>query len=170
MARASLRAEIHSHGASLQTIARELRAMDDAKVTDLFRKRLLDAAKPVVPRVAAAVMAIPAAGEKHTGLRARIARCAETATWSPEPRTVAVAIVMNPKRMPSGEMGLPLYMEGVRAGRHDRWRHPVFGRREDPWVQQAAHPYFYGPAGLFGRAAGEALRLALEDVTRQISG
>jgi hypothetical protein len=128
--------------------------------------------------VRASVLAIPTTGEKHTGLRARIALCAEQASWEPTspPRSVAVAVEMNPKHMPPGELGLPLYMEGVYtpASRgkinHARWRHPVYGRSEDPWVQQPSHPYFYAPASGFGRAGGEALKASLEDITRQING
>jgi hypothetical protein len=83
---------------------------------------------------------------------------------------VSVAVQIQPRRMPDREKGLPLYMEGVAEGRHDRWRHPVFGRSKDPWKQQDSHPYFYRAASGFGRASGEAMRRALDDITRQING
>ena len=170
---ATVRTSVRTQGnADLRVIARELRKMDDRKVKDLFRKRLTDAAEPIVPRVQAAVLAIPVKGKKHTGLRARIAACAEVASWEPRGsvRAVNVAVEMNPKRMPPRELGLPLYMEGVPEGRHNRWRHPVFGRSKDPWATQDSHPYFYGPARAFGPAARDALGNALDDITRQLSG
>jgi hypothetical protein len=170
MAQASVRMGVGSQGASLQTISRELRRMDDAKVTGIFKKRLGEAARPFVPRVAASALAIPTTGKKHTGLRARIAACAAVASWDSGPREVSVAVEIQPKRMPDREKGLPLYMEGVAEGRHDRWRHPVFGRSKDPWEQQPSHPYFYRGAAGFGPAAGEAMRRALDDITRQLNG
>jgi hypothetical protein len=171
MAQASIRMGVGSQGASLRTISRELRAMDDAKVTGIFKRRLTEAARPFVPAVRASALAIPVKVDgRHTGLRARIAACAETASWQPGPREVNVAVQIQPKRMPDREKGLPLYMEGVSEGRHDRWRHPVFGRSKDPWVQQPAHPYFFRAAGGFGPAAGEAMRRALDDITSQLNG
>lgn len=170
MARLRLEVGLLLQGASLRTIGRELRDMDARKVTGLFKDALQRAAPPFVAAVRASALAIPTTGEKHTGLRARIAGCAETATWGAA-RTVNVAVEINPKRMPSGELGLPLYMEGViDKARHNRWRHPVYGRSEDPWVQQPSHPFFYQAASGFGRAGGEALKGVLEDVTRKLSG
>lgn len=170
MAQASLRVNVRKTGADLRAISRELHEMTDMKVKELFRSRLKDAAKPFVPRVRASVMAIPTKVDgEQTGLRARIAACAEVASWDPAPRQVSVAVQINPHRMPDRERGLPLYMEGAAEGRHDRWRHPVYGN-QDVWVQQPAHPYFFQAAGGFGRAAGEAMKSALEDITRQIGG
>ncbi len=170
MSDASVTVGVRSTGADLRAIADQLRAMDDATVKRLFRRKLEDAAKPIVPRVRASVMAIPATGEKHTGLRARIAACVEVASRDSAPRQVSVALQVNPHKMPDREKGLPLYMEGVAFGRHDRWRHPVYGHSERPWVQQRSHPYFYGPASAFGPAAGRAMQAALEDITRQLGG
>lgn len=175
MAQAQLRISTSTHvapgTAQLRVIARELRAMDDAKVKALFRRNLEAAARPFVPRVAASALAIPAAGRKHTGLRGRIAACARTASWEPGPRQVSVAVEIDPRRMPDHEKGLPLYMEGVAdKARHNRWRHPVYGRSKDSWVTQDAHPYFYPAARPFGRAAGDALGKALDEITRDLSG
>lgn len=172
MPEASVRVDMRSTGADLRAIARELHDMNDRKVRDLLRTRVEAAAKPFVPRVRASVMAIPTEMDgEQTGLRARIAACAQVASWTPSPRQVSVAVEIYPEKMPPREKGLPLYMEGVAdKGRHDRWRHPVYGRSEDPWVQQPPHPYFYQAVAGYGRAAGDAVRAALEDITRQISG
>jgi hypothetical protein len=120
--------------------------------------------------VRASALAIPTTGKKHTGLRARIAATAAVASWDSGPREVNVAVEIQPWKMPPHEMGLPLYMEGVAAGRHDRWRHPVFGRDKDPWKQQPSHPYFYRAARGYGPAAGVAMQRALDDITSQING
>jgi hypothetical protein len=173
MARASVHVTLAEQGANLRVIARELRRMDDRQINDLFKRRLTDAARPFVPRVQAAALAIPVKAEgRHTGLRARIAACAEVASWEPRApaRGVSVAVQIQPKRMPNREKGLPLYMEGVPEGRHDRWRHPVFGRSKDPWEQQPPHPYFYRAAAGYGRASGAAMQRALDDITHKING
>lgn len=171
MADASLRLDTRTTGADLRTIARELSKMDDRKVKDLLKRRIEDAAKPFVPRVRASVMAIPTTGTKTTGLRGRIADCVQVASWEPRgsTRQVSVAVEIDPKKMPDRERGLPLYMEGTPEKRHDRWRHPVYGNR-DNWVTQPSHPYFYQAASGFGRAAGDAVKAALDDITRQING
>jgi hypothetical protein len=170
---AKLRLEVglRSRGASLRTIGRELRDMDERKVTGIFRDALEPVARRYVPRVRASVMAIPVIPEgKQTGLRARVAACAETATWG-SGREVNVAVEINPQRMPPGEMGLPLYMEGIPGGRinHARWRHMVYGN-PDVWVTQESHPYFDRGVAGYGRAGGEALKAALEDITRKFNG
>ncbi len=171
MARLRIEAALRPSGASLRTIGRELRDMGQRKVTGLFRDALEPAAAPFVRAVRASALAIPATGEKHTGLRARIAACAETATWG-QGRTVNVAVQVNPGRMPEGERGLPLYMEGVPGGRinHARWRHPVYGRWLPGQPDQPSHPFFFQAASGFGGAGGEALKASLEDITRKLNG
>jgi hypothetical protein len=167
---ADIRVTLRHGGASLETIARELAGMTDTKVCGFFRARLDPAARAVLPAVRASVMAIPTKGEvpyhQPPGLRARIAACAEVASGQ-EPRSAWVSIWMNPSRMPPGQMSLPQMMEGEK-----RFRHPVFGRRDNPhdWVMQTPHPYFYQAAAALGPLAGQAVESALDDITRQISG
>ena len=170
---ATVRTSVHTRGnVDLRAISRNLRKMDDRKVKDLFKRHLEPAAARVVPRVRAAVMAIPTTGEKHTGLRARIAACVQVASWEgPPPREVNVAVEVQPRKMPEHEKGLPLYMEGVAdKGRHNRWRHPVYGTWRAGMPNQPSHAYFYGPARSFGPAARDALGKALDDITRQLNG
>jgi hypothetical protein len=146
--------------------------MDDAAVKRIFKKRLEDAARPFVPAVRASALAIPVKVDgRHTGLRGRIAACAQVASWESGARQVNVAVEIQPKHMPDHEKGLPLYMEGVvDVGRHERWRHPVFGRRTDPWEQQPPKPYFFRAARGYGRASEAAMRSALDDITHQLNG
>ena len=171
MARASVRVNLGERGASLRVIARELRGMDARQVNETFRRRLERAAQPYPARVRASVLAIPVKeGGKHTGLRARIAECVTLSTGT-DAKSAYASIWVKVHNMPPRELGLPLYMEGVAdKARHNRWRHPVYGRRDDPWVPQDSHPYFYQAASPFGRAAGEAVKQGLGDITRKING
>ena len=104
--------------------------------------------------------------------RARIAQCATQTSWTTG-REAGVSVWMDTRRMEPDYRTLPLYMDGVAAGPsrrgYTRWRHPVYGNR-DAWVTQEAHPYFSRAVEPLGPAAGIALRGALEDVTRQLSG
>src|SRR5262249_8751864 len=166
-------------GATFQVIARELKRMDSRRVNEIFRRHLADAARPYPARVRASVMAIPTTGEKHTGLRARIAQCVEVSSGA-DTKSAWVSVWINPFRMRPDYTSLPLRMEGASArtgGRRDsRWRHPVFGTAEQAagvrghgrgwvWVTQPSHPYFYQATRPLGRAAGEALKAGLEDIT-----
>jgi len=175
MPRADIRVDLGARGASLKVVARELRRMDHGQVSGIFRKALEGAAQPYPRRVRAAVLAIPVKeGGKHTGLRARIAGCVELSTGT-DAKGAYASVWVNPFRMLPDYTTLPLYMQGVSEGRrrrYDRWRHPVFqtARNPDTWAQQSSHPYFYQAAEPLGRAAGEALKAALGDITRQING
>src|SRR6266702_6057541 len=173
MPRADIRVDLGSRGASLRVIARELRDMDGRKVKGIFRHALEDAARPYPGRVRASVLAIPVKeGGGHTGLRARIAGCVELSSGT-DAKGAYASVWVNPFRMLPGYVALPLYMEGVKESsrnhNYSRWRHPVYGNRE-VWRSQDSHPYFYQATTPLGRAAGEALKAALEDITRQING
>ena len=174
MARATIKVGLSPRGASLSATSRDLRRMDGRKVKDIFRRRLEEAARPFPARVRAAALAIPVKPEgKRTGLRARIAGCVELSSGTDD-KAAYVSVWINPLRMLPDYTTLPLYMEGVkltsRGKNYSRWRHPVYGHRERPWVQQAARPFFYQAADPLGRAAGPAIETALEDITRQLNG
>ncbi len=174
MAKLRIEAALRPSGASLRTIGRELRDMDGRQVKEIFRRALEGAARPYPGRVRASVLAIPVKeGGKHTGLRARIAACVELSSGT-DVKSAYASVWVNPFRMLPDYVTLPLYMEGVKEGsrnhNYSRWRHPVRGHPERPWLQQPAKPYFYQAATPLGRAAGEALKASLEDITRQING
>jgi hypothetical protein len=173
MARASVRVGLSSRGASIGVTARRLRGMDSRKVKDLFKHALEDAARPYPMRVRASVLAIPVKPEgEHTGLRARIAQCVSLSSGT-DARSAYVSVWMDPFKMLPDYTSLPLYMQGEkmtsRGRNYSRWRHPVYGNRE-VWVSQSSRPYFYQAVEPLGRAAGEALKAALEDITRQLNG
>lgn len=174
MPHADIRVDLGARGANLRTIARELRGMDSRKVKGIFKDALEGAARPYPMRVRASALAIPVKENgKHTGLRARIAGCVELSSGT-DARSAYASVWVNPFKMLPDYTSLPLYMEGVKEGsrnhNYSRWRHPVYGHSTRPWVPQSSHPYFYGPVTPLGRAAGEALKVALEDITRQLNG
>lgn len=172
MAKAQVRVNLADRGASLRVIARELRGMDSRQVNETFRRRLERAAQPYPARVRASVMAIPVKPDgKHTGLRERIAACVTLSTGTDKDSAYA-SVWVNPFKMTGGPGTLPLYMQGVKDSprrNYSRWRHPVFGNR-DVWRGQDSHPFFYSAVSPFGRAAGEAVRQGLDNITRKING
>ena len=185
MPKARLELDLNSAraNATLRTVGRELRRMDNAKITAIFRRHLEDAARDYPRKVRLSVLSIPVKGEKHTGLRARIGQCAEVTSWTTG-REAGVSVWINVQRMLPDYKTLPLYMDGAPGPSHRsyaKWRHPVYGRPEAEaavrahgrgwtWVTQEAHPYFSRAVEPLGAAAGAALEAALEDVTRQLSG
>lgn len=150
---------------TLRQVAAELRSMDQVRVTRIIRGHLERRARPVGMAVRARILAIPTKGPKHTGLRQRIADCVDTFLDINGP-IVTVGVEIIPERMPTGQWGLPLYMEGV--NRHGPWRHPVFGNF-DRWVSQDAHPYFYDPASQLALAGREGIDAAADEIARDIS-
>ena len=141
----------------LQALIVEFRAMDNVTVTNMIRRNAAAAARPFAPAVRASIMNTPAHGPKHTGLRARIARCVQT--WAEiRGNVVSVGVEVNASKMPSGQMSLPLYLEGSKAP----WRHPLFGH--DPWYGQDAHPYFWQAVALYGPASQRAVQRAADRI------
>jgi hypothetical protein len=129
-----------------QVIVALRQAGNPEEITKKLRRELAATQRPFAPRVRAAILNTPAYGRKHTGLRARIARCVQT--WvTIEGTLVSAGVEVNASRMPSGEKSLPLMLNGNKV-----WRHPFFGDYAR-WYGQASHPYFaraveqYGPAG-----------------------
>ena len=165
---------LSTRGASIGVFARNLRRMDHGKVSGIFRDALETAARPYPMRVRASVLAIPVKPEgKHTGLRARIAQCV-TLSSGTDAKGAYASVWVNPLRMLPDYTTLPLYMEGVKLGsrgqNYSRWRHPVYGKWLPGQRDQPSHPYFFQAAEPLGRAAGEALKASLDEITRKLNG
>ena len=156
-------------GTDLRVVSRELRRMDDREVTSRFRRDLRAAAVPLVPAVRASALAIPSktgrSKRSKDSLRRDIAR-AVTLRVRTAGRLASVAIFVDGRKMPPREGALPQYMEGTRP----RWRHPVFGRSNDPWIQQPPHPYFYRVVRPLGFASRVAINKTIDSITRDITG
>lgn len=157
--------------AQLRAVVAQLSRQDNLVVTSRMRAQLAATARPFVPRVRAAILNIPSAGNvpyrQPPGLRARIAGC--VTTWSTggsaSSPLVRVGVEIDASRMPDGQKALPLYMDGVKP----RWRHPLFGNTEI-WKAQgnAPHPYFYDNVAPLGPASRLAMERVAEDIARQI--
>lgn len=160
----------------MQLIIGQLRAQAAGKMNATIAGNLYKTARPFAPLVRAAIVNIPSAGGKPykqpPGLRLRIARCVTPfASWRGD--LITIGVEMDPRKMPSGQYALPLYMQGAKP----RWRHPLFGDYADWYAQQVpahsgqgSHPYFYGVMTPLGPASRKAIERALDSVTRQISG
>jgi hypothetical protein len=150
-------------GGDLRRVSRELRRMDSPEVKKRFRKELRAAAAPLVPRVRSSIRSIPSSrGYSPDGLRGSMARATRL-----EVKTVGkqagVAIRVDGRKMPSHMKSLPAMVEGKK-----RWRHPVYGNREN-WVTQTPHPYFYSSLRAAGPASRRAVSRVLDGITRDIS-
>lgn len=148
----------------------------DPEVKKSIRKRLMDAAKPIVEEVKQAELNIPATREagatrkkkgETLGLRAALAN-ATKADFNGTSKGAAVHIRVSTTKFMAASgrpRTLPYYMEGRRKR---AWRHPVFGNR-DVWVAQSSHP-FLAPTVLqhkekFAKEVTEAVMDALQAVT-----
>jgi len=152
------------HGRDLTRIARELRAMDDKELLKRFRKELRSAAKPLVPAVRASIRQIPSSRPyTANGLRGQMSR-ATALQVKTAGRQAAVVIRVDGRKMPPHAGAVAAYMEGSRP----RWRHPVYGNR-DNWVQQPAHPYFYKVMAAGGPRARLAVNRVMDQVSRDIT-
>jgi hypothetical protein len=147
----------------LQRVARELRRMDDAELKKRFRKELRAAAAPLVPKVRAAIRAVPSTrGYSPAGLRGALSQ-ATRLELKTAGRQAGVAIRVDGRKMPSHMKSLPAMLEGKKG-----FRHPVFGNR-DVWVNQTPHPYFYTALRVAGPASRRAVSRVLDGISRDIS-
>lgn len=154
--------EIRATGARrFRDAAMALRAVDP-KLKNALTRRIRAAGRPILQNVRAAVLATPAKGPRHTGLRRAIAKAATVAT-STSRTNPGIRFRVPGSRMPSGQKSLPPYLEGYRGN----WRHPLFGNR-DHWYPQSPHPFFAPTirehADDFRRAIGEAIDDALDEI------
>ena len=149
-------------GGDLRRVSAELRRMGDGgELLRAYRRELRAAAAPMVPAVRAAIAAIPAAGPASTGLRKRLQRATRLQSRTTG-KYAGIRVLVDPKKMPSGEKSLPEEMEGTK-----RWRHPVFGNRSS-WVTQQPHPYFFKTVEPLGARSRAGVAAATAAVERQV--
>lgn len=151
-------------GASqLYELNRRLKAVDRKLATKL-RKNIRAGAQPAVAATKQAILTLPVAGSRGGGNKARTEHrlskarkvteksAARAARKSGLRRTIAdaikvdirtgsktasVRILVDESRLPPDQRTLPRHLDSARG-----WRHPVFGRRDDPWVTQKGRPWF----------------------------
>jgi hypothetical protein len=148
----------------------------DPEVKKAIRKRLMDAAKPIVAEVKQVELNIPATHEagatrkkkgENLGLRAALAS-ATKADFNGTSKGAAVHIRVSTTKFMSASgrpRTIPYYIEGRRKR---SWRHPVFGNR-DVWVTQSAHPFLAPTVSAhkekFAKEVTDAVMDALQQVT-----
>jgi hypothetical protein len=136
--------------------------MDDAELKKRFRKELRAAAAPLVPKVRAAIRAVPSTrGYSPAGLRGALSQ-ATRLELKTTGKQAGVAIRVDGRKMPSHMKSLPSMVEGKK-----RWRHPVFGH--DVWVNQTPHPYFYDALRVAGPVSRRAVSRVLDGISKDIS-
>lgn len=134
--------EVRITGAEQFTsLARDLRAAGSVGkgLRLALLRELKIIAKPIQDEVKRGYFGIPAKGPASTGLRLALMRATRT-TVSMSGKSASVKVIVDPKKMPAGQQGIPPLMEG-----DEKWRHPVFGR--DKWVPQDPHPVL-GPVAV----------------------
>jgi hypothetical protein len=136
-------------------LARRLRQAGRSDLRLELTRAVREAGKPVKDAAKVNVLALPAHGPKHTGLRGRVARTVKLSV-----RTSGGGVGVRVSAGPAGtDVG--------RLARHmnvGRWRHPVYGNR-NAWVTQTM------PPGWFDRATEHAApkaRQEIQDAMRRV--
>lgn len=151
------------HGDDLRRVSRELRRMDSPEIKKRFRKELRAAARPLVPKVRTAIRALPSSRSYSAdGLRGQLSKATRLEIKTAG-KKAGVALRVDGRKMPAHMKSLPAMVEGTK-----RWRHPVYGNREN-WVNQRGEPYFYKTVRVAGPASRQAVNRVLTGITRDIS-
>lgn len=177
----------------LGALAKRLKTAGEGKA---LRKELLKAirsgAKPALADTRKAVKSIPVTGsrgggrksrEEHqfsrskgdedkrrararkgAGLRDSVSRSLRLVvkTGSKTPR---VRIEVDASKMPEDQRTLPRHLDSAKG-----WRHPVFGKREDPWVHQQGKPWFSVTIERHAPAVRASILKAMDDIANKIEG
>lgn len=144
----------------LRAVSKQLRTVAEPKAMrrDLIAG-LREASKPAVPAVRAAALALPAYGQKHTGLRRRMAAATGVQVRTSGARA-GVAVRIGWKRM--GDQARP-----ARLMDRASWRHPVYGRA---WVVQRGVPGWFERANQSkARVVRAGLQKTLDEVARRLA-
>lgn len=131
-------------------------ADEDENAEENLGQALRGAMDPIIAKVRAEALALPAHGVKHTGLRARLAAGVSTQAVGQRVRIVAGA--------EPGEEALPRGMDsGVRG-----WRHPVYGN-QDVWVHQRGGSWFREPIADSAEMIERRLSDVIDDMAQRVA-
>lgn len=150
-------------GAQLERVIKALREVGDGGLARELSAELRKAARPMVPKVRAAIMAIPS---NHDGTLRREMSAATRAQFRVAGSQAGITIRVDGRRMPAGKRSLPSYMEG-RKGKP--WRHPVYGNT-NVWVAQPVHTYFYKTVEPLGRDVKRNMDAVASRIARKLNG
>ena len=79
-------------------------------------------------------------------------------------RQASVILRVDGRKMPPKAKSVPAYAEGSKP----RWRHPVYGNR-DNWVQQPSQPYFYNNLTVAGPRTRQAVGRVIDQISKDIT-
>lgn len=157
--------EIRVTGADqLRKVALDLRAAGAPArgLRSKLRRNILAAADPIKKKVQDNAHNIPAAGDRHTGLRDALAAATRVSVIT-SGRNVGARLIVDGKKMPAAQQGLPGLVEGKRP-----WRKPLFGDTEH-WYPQSAHPIVAPAIPPFLADAQAAIGEALDETAVQLA-
>jgi hypothetical protein len=155
--------------AEMKLLAVRLREADPALQREL-RRNMRAAAGPIVARVRASILSMPAVHGSPPGrvpLREALARTVNSSVRL-TPKGVQADIVSLGSRMPRGEGNLNAYTGALRG-----WGHPVFEQRgrEKVWVRQHGKPgWFERPITQAAPALKAAVQDAMDETKRKLEG
>lgn len=142
-------------------LAKRLRQAGRKDLRLELTRAIRTAAKPVAEAAKRDVLALPTHGATHTGLRKRVARTVKLRVRTGG-SAAGVRVVAGPRGTDVGQ--LARYMN------KGRWRHPVYGNREN-WVNQTVPPgWFDRPTEHAGPPARREIAEAMARIRRQIEG
>lgn len=145
-----IKIEIGGEG-DLRRLADRFRRAGGRELSRRLKVALYEGIQPMHAQAQINVLNTPTHGDKHTGLRGKIARALEVNVSDSTTAAAKVTLQVDPDRMPTNQRTLPRYVEGF-----GRWRHPLFGNRRK-WYGQSGHPWFR-----------PAVREHLKDVRRAV--
>jgi hypothetical protein len=161
-------------GLQMRKVSEQLKAQGRGDLERKMRRNVRRAAQPVVADLRRAVLGVQVQSEKggrvrpdrSTGLRARVAGSLTTSVTRR-----GVRIKANAKRVAPGGYGssLPKYLDADISGFRS-WRHPVFGRRDNPndWQVQTGQPWFFRTLARHENTFRRAVLGALDDTIREL--
>lgn len=172
-----------SNAKAYRDLAKALRKAGKKDLRSKLRKKIVEAGRPVVDEVRAAVRDVQvtsrgggrkqrakfnvgrastarakaSAGRRGSGLRDSIAAATRLQITAK-----GVRFSVNSARLPPDQRHLPRHLDNPKG-----WRHPVFGDRET-WVGQQGRPYFAVTIKKRAPAFRRAILNAMEEIRRDL--
>lgn len=174
-----------SNAKAYRDLAKALRKAGKKDLRSKLRKKIVEAGRPVVDEVRAAVRDVQvtsrgggrkqrrnynvgrattarakaSAGRRGSGLRDSIASATRLQITAK-----GVRFSVNSARLPADQRHLPRHLDNPKG-----WRHPTFGRRgEGDWVGQQGRPYFAVTIKKRAPAFRRAILNAMEEIRRDL--
>jgi hypothetical protein len=157
--------QVEMKSSDLARLSRQLReAGSEPAIKRKLTKGLRDGTKPAVTRARAAALGLPSNGNRHTGLRRRIAASTGTQVRSGG-RNPTVSVVISRRKMgPQASVAIATNQSGG-------WRHPVFQRAgaAPAWTRQVSRAHWFDDVNRFSApGVRRAIQGAVNDIEKQM--